>query len=155
MIVENARSPAISPDATSIAFTRLDDAGNRRIFSTPLDGKGEARQLSSTEYGLWHHSHPAWSPSGKEICYSASDGLWLMPADGGEAGAGPRLQARRPGDGRELAGERGPQVLRALPIAFGIGLVAHVSSLGRLVDPGRSYRKAIPALVQLCSEDCV
>ena len=41
--------------------------------------------LTDDDDGLWDHDDPAWSPDGREICYSAWDGLWLVPAAGGAA----------------------------------------------------------------------
>ena len=67
-----------SPDGTQIAFW-ADRTGRPEIYVVPASG-GNARRLTSKGGGS-----PIWSPDGKFIAYTASDGsLAVIPAQGGE-----------------------------------------------------------------------
>ncbi len=73
------RTPAVSPDGRSVAFTWRGD-----LWRVPIEG-GEATRLTSHPA---HDTHPVWSPDGAWIAF-ASDRhgnfqLHLVPAGGGE-----------------------------------------------------------------------
>ncbi|MCU0585615.1 MAG: hypothetical protein MUC46_06045, partial [Desulfobacterales bacterium] len=88
--------PAISPDGRQIAFSVLDARGYGRIGTAPLGDPSQARLLTSDRDGLWSHSHPAWSPDGKSICYLAHDALWVVSSSSG--GPARRLTSGGAGD---------------------------------------------------------
>jgi TolB protein len=77
-----ARSPAIAPDGSRIAFS-LSDVEGHRIAS--VDARGEDLRLLTDAAGT--NLAPAWSPDGRQIAFSSSrDGdfdLYVMDADGG------------------------------------------------------------------------
>ena len=85
LLVEHGSEPAPSPDGRRIAFTRLDERGNARIFVADLAQTDRAEQLTGDEDGYWDHLHPAWSPDGTFICYGDYHNLWQVPATGGRA----------------------------------------------------------------------
>ncbi len=73
-IPDAARShPAISPDATGIAY---ESEGQIRVRE--LD-RLEARVIAGAEGG----SRPFWSPDGRSIGFSAEGALWRVPVEGG------------------------------------------------------------------------
>jgi eukaryotic-like serine/threonine-protein kinase len=83
-LVPDARDPAISPDASSIAFVRSDGEGCPRVHVAPLTAGAPARILVRTTAGpCYAESHPAWSPDGLEICFAGDRALWVAPASGG------------------------------------------------------------------------
>ena len=65
-----ARSPAYRPDGGELAFVRLgevdEDSDERRpqVWLLPLDGPGEARQLTDLEHGA---GAPRWTPDGRHV----------------------------------------------------------------------------------------
>ena len=73
------RSPAISPDGTSIAFTY-----RGRVYVVDRAG-GEAKPLTEREFRA---TDPVWSPDGKAVAFSAAvlnvGDVYLAPLDGGE-----------------------------------------------------------------------
>ena len=84
LVVEDADTPAVSPDGILFAFARPDRAGDyQRIWVAPLADPGKARQLTKDEDGLWDHSHPAFSPDGRTLCYADFRNLWLVDVAGG------------------------------------------------------------------------
>ncbi|HEX5855616.1 MAG TPA: protein kinase [Thermoanaerobaculia bacterium] len=85
LLVEQADTPAISPDGTRIAFTRRGPSGSPRIWVAPLADLSHAERLTGDEDGHWGHMDPAWSPDGMLVCYSAFRDLWLVSAGGGRA----------------------------------------------------------------------
>ncbi|MCY3733759.1 MAG: S9 family peptidase [Chloroflexi bacterium] len=84
-------SPAISPDASTVAYVRAQVAEGKRtswIESAPFAG-GESRRLTSGK----SDSAPSWSPHGSALSFlrpssdepGATRQIWLLPVDGGEA----------------------------------------------------------------------
>jgi Tol biopolymer transport system component len=85
-LIANGGEPAISPDGKLIAFVRRNGASNeQRVAVAPLDDVRNARFVSREGQGLWDHDGPTWSPDGRELCYAAWDGLWVVPVGGGGA----------------------------------------------------------------------
>ena len=85
LVVPGATEPAVSPDGSQLAFTVGNPGESKWIAVARLDTPGRTRVVSKTGSGLYEHHHPTWSPNGRLICYSAADGLWAVPADGGTA----------------------------------------------------------------------
>ena len=84
-LVSGGWDPSVSPDGTRIAYATTGPSGLARIAVAPLDDPTHARLLTGDADGGFNHEDPAWSPDGREICYSATRGLWLVPATGGPA----------------------------------------------------------------------
>lgn len=85
LIVPDARSPAVSPDSTRVAFARLEAGQSTRIWVADLGAPLNARRLTGDADGVWDHAHPSWSPDGRTLCYNDQNDLWLVPAAGGRA----------------------------------------------------------------------
>ncbi len=83
LLLDNAVDPAVSPDGTRIAFARRGPSGEFRIAEARFADLGRITILTSETGGWADHRHPAWSPDGTRICYEASRGLWIVPANGG------------------------------------------------------------------------
>jgi Tol biopolymer transport system component/serine/threonine protein kinase len=83
LILTNADQPAISRDGTRLAFARRDPSGYQRIGVTLLSDTTRLSILTDETGGLWDHSHPTWSPDGRQICYSTRHGLRLVRSSGG------------------------------------------------------------------------
>lgn len=84
-IVPDASEPAVSPDGSEIAFTRMNQAGMDRIAVAPLADLTQVRVLTGDDDGLWEHRSPVWAPDGTTLCYADHRDLWLVPAAGGPA----------------------------------------------------------------------
>jgi Tol biopolymer transport system component len=101
-------SPAIAPDGRSLAFLRRTSWGYGELRLLPLGSgltaPGDARLLTPAKFRA---DHPAWTPDGKEIVFSARDGLWRLPVRGenspvripyvGEDGLAPAISRPEPG----------------------------------------------------------
>jgi len=78
-------SPAISPDARTVAFIRENLAGSQSIHVVPLAG-GEARRVSAP---LILSEGLVWRANGKEIVFTCSPAgpasLWTLDVAGGNA----------------------------------------------------------------------
>jgi eukaryotic-like serine/threonine-protein kinase len=85
LLLENAESPAVSPDGSRLAFCRRDAHGLMRIAVAPLADLSRAVVLTSDQDGLWNHEDPAWSPDGRTLSYADARDLWLVPSTGGKA----------------------------------------------------------------------
>jgi eukaryotic-like serine/threonine-protein kinase len=83
LLLPGARDPAISPEGRRIAFCIPDSKGYSRITVAPLNDPSQVKLLSGDSDGLWSHRHPAWSPDGRSICYTAHDSLWIISSSGG------------------------------------------------------------------------
>ena len=83
LLIEDAYSPAISPDGKRIAFSRAGPSGWARIHVAELSSPSSARACTGDEHGVWHHDSPAWSPDGRTVCYSTRHNLWTVAVDGG------------------------------------------------------------------------
>lgn len=79
--LRGARYPALSPDASRIAFSYWGD-----IWTAPADGSTSAIRLTDH---IAFDSYPRYSPDGAWIAFNSdrggSPGVWLMAAEGGEA----------------------------------------------------------------------
>ncbi len=70
-----------SPDGEKIAFTRMDKTTTYDIWTISVsDGK-----LLPVTNSPGIESCPTWSPDGKTIAYRKDQGIWLIPANGGES----------------------------------------------------------------------
>jgi serine/threonine protein kinase len=67
-IVDDALAADWSPDGRQITFARWPEAGGTSIYTTGVDGSGEALLLHMTNRGVW----PRWSPDGKTIALSVN-----------------------------------------------------------------------------------
>jgi eukaryotic-like serine/threonine-protein kinase len=85
LLFRNAICPAISADGKKIVFSRVNKKGNLRIGVALLSDMEKVKILTGDGDGPWDHLYPAWSPDGKEICYSAHRNLWLVSSEGGKA----------------------------------------------------------------------
>ncbi len=72
--------PRWKPDGSEVLFysTRT---GHREVWILPVGG-GPPRQLTRGEEESWY---PAWSPDAREVVVKRASGLFVVPAQGGEA----------------------------------------------------------------------
>jgi Tol biopolymer transport system component len=94
LVIENAEEPAVSPDATTLAFVRSNPAGEPRIAVASLPAVNDARVVTGDgpEFGLWEHRTPAWAPDGRSLCYRGQRDLFIVPVSpGGQPGRPRRL----------------------------------------------------------------
>ena len=84
-VLSNGYFPAISPDASKIAFAREGPSGFLRIWVSFVDDPSSAWMITSDDTGLWNHRHPSWSPDGSEICYAGFKDLWVISKEGTDA----------------------------------------------------------------------
>jgi len=75
------RSPGLAPDGRRLVFT-ADVSGERQLFlAARLNDSAWTRARQLTTGGGWAGR---WSPDGRAIVYSRSDGLWLIAPQGGK-----------------------------------------------------------------------
>ncbi|MBI2263986.1 MAG: PD40 domain-containing protein, partial [Armatimonadetes bacterium] len=84
-------SPEISPDGRKIAFTyKWTDLKENTYYSSLYVADVESGVVTPFTRGEKQDSRPRWSPDGKSILFRGDrdkkKGLWILPADGGEAG---------------------------------------------------------------------
>ncbi len=100
--------PAMSPDGTKVAFSRVSEYGAWEIWTANADGTGSEKQLTMT---AGRDQDAAWSPDGKTIAFSSGSGssglpdLRLVAADGSESAYGIFVKGRYPAfspDGTKL-----------------------------------------------------
>lgn len=73
-LIDNAISPALSPDGKHLAYINLDDtAGNTPVMVAQADGK-EARPLLPNNAQVGTAYTPRWSPDGSQITFTATSG---------------------------------------------------------------------------------
>jgi len=80
------------PDSRHIVFAGHEPGHASRIYIMTLDG-GQARAISPEGFSMRYSS--ALSPDGKRVAASTSDGLAMVPVDGGEPQA---VRGSTPGD---------------------------------------------------------
>ncbi len=85
LIVENADTPAVSPDGVSLAFSRVTESGLHRIWVAPMAEPTRAVRLTGDDDGPWEHMSPGWSPDGRRLCYAAFQDIWAVPSAGGKS----------------------------------------------------------------------
>jgi len=92
----------VSPDGTTILFTRIDPGRFEQIFVMSVDGT-HTRRVSR---GNYYDFLPRWSPDGTRIAFSSSrdgtNGVYIMRADGSDlrdVSRTPLTLAMRPGIG--------------------------------------------------------
>jgi len=83
LLVPDAEDPAVSPDGTRIAFSRLGSSSPHRVAVAELADPTRATVLTGDGDGLFGHRHPSWSPDGTTLAYADQRSLWLIPARGG------------------------------------------------------------------------
>jgi Tol biopolymer transport system component len=77
---------SFSPDGRFVAYTAR-VAGSERVFTMPITG-GKRQQVTDINGG----STPRWSPDGKAIAFTRSDGVYVIPvADGAASGTAQRV----------------------------------------------------------------
>ena len=87
-LIGSETDPAVSPDGKTVCFAWRDSRGVVNLYSKPLDGEGDFRQLTADPE---IEASPRWSPDGRWIAYlryaSADDettSVRLMSIWGGE-----------------------------------------------------------------------
>ncbi len=72
----------LSPDGSMVAFEETIN-GRAAVLVAPLDGSGAPVRIT---HGVWD-TNPQWSPDGAWVAYNSEEtnGVWLVPAAGGEA----------------------------------------------------------------------
>jgi serine/threonine protein kinase len=102
------RTPALSPDGSTIAYFQAELGPNGDFWTVPASGGTPVRLTTDLREGGW----PAWTPDGGTIVFSSaragSRTLWQIPSRGGEptpltVGAGEDDQPDISSDGRQLA----------------------------------------------------
>ena len=84
LLLSNAVDPALSPDGTRLAFSRISKSGEQHIGVASLGIEPEVKILTQGAAGYWH-GNPSWSQDGRTICYEALQNLYLISASGGRA----------------------------------------------------------------------
>src|SRR5262249_17836306 len=81
LITGNASAPALSPDATHVAFVRSDGSHNQIWISDLLGGN-----LVQVTSNAVEHNNPTWSPDGLTIAFNNNGtAVYKAPADGSGA----------------------------------------------------------------------
>ena len=75
------RDAGWSPDDRRMSFAS-DMGGTTQVYTIARDGNGWRKPVRVTRDG---GIFPIWSPDGRTLAYNAGSGVWLVPADGGEA----------------------------------------------------------------------
>jgi Tol biopolymer transport system component/DNA-binding winged helix-turn-helix (wHTH) protein len=72
-------TPSVSPDGRSVVFVSTRDGEIAHIWRMNIDGGDQRRLTNQGGEGT-----PSFTPDGRWVVYSASDGIWKVPADGGQ-----------------------------------------------------------------------
>ena len=89
MLAEGAEhSPALSPDGQRMAYIKLDENGDGRLFVANVNGQSERMVTPAINYAaVIRYSSPSWSPDGTCLLFSAGEPgrlhLWTANADDG------------------------------------------------------------------------
>jgi hypothetical protein len=76
-----AGDPSWSPDGSAIAFEAFDDRGRPAVLTVDI-ASGQMRKLAPTDGDT--PADPVWSPDGAHVDFATSEGIWEVPAGGGE-----------------------------------------------------------------------
>ncbi len=89
--------PMVSPDGTTVAFTRRTSGGGQDLFLVPVEG-GEPERLTFDSRDFAGHG---WTPDGDALLFSSNRTgmyeLWRVPASGGDVTRVSGIVARDPG----------------------------------------------------------
>ena len=120
VLVDNAYSPAVSPDETTLVYIRSSRAG-QTMFKKTLSDSGDGCELISDQV-FQYLSLPRISPDGKRVALGGSGEATLQPSG---CGGDPRAKASAPGApvSLDLAALVQPDV------AYAHGLPADIYSL--------------------------
>ncbi|HJS26873.1 MAG TPA: hypothetical protein VJ913_07100 [Actinomycetota bacterium] len=138
---EGETSPAWSSRLNRIAFVRGRGPSDRSLYTMAPDGSNEAFVFDA----LPDLDHPAWSPDGRFLAFSADTGqVYTIPADGGEpaaiAGAMGEPAWRHVSGSPTPSIEPSPSPSAEPPVGRDIGLgfsVCNVSSIeDEFAEPG-------------------
>lgn len=137
--------PQISPDGTSIVFTRFRAPDRSATFTVDVDGDNEER-LTSFKLNT---SDPDWAPDGSMIAFDSGDSgfpgakgdVWVMNADGTEKEA---LTDTRPvGQNGEITAAQNPVWAPSGTRIMFTRFLPHGSSKLLEIDPDGSNKETV------------
>jgi hypothetical protein len=75
MVLDNASDGDISPDGTTIVFSRPASRIGDDLFESAIDGSGVSQLTTTGATDGKRHEEPVWSPSGTRIAYYGNGGV--------------------------------------------------------------------------------